>query len=49
MNILFEFWDFIKARKKWWLLPIIIILLLIGVLMIIGQTTALSPFIYILF
>ena len=48
-NILLELWDFIKVRKKWWLLPIFIILTLIGVLIILGQSSAISPFLYVLF
>lgn len=44
-----EFWQFMKIRKKWWLLPIIILLLLAGILIVIGQSSSLSPFIYALF
>jgi hypothetical protein len=47
-NLLFELWDFLKIRKKWWLLPIIILLILSGILIIFGQSSALSPFIYAL-
>lgn len=47
-SMLFEVWDFLKVRKKWWLLPIIILLLLAGALIIFGQSSALSPFIYAL-
>ena len=49
ISILKEFWDFIRVRKRYWLLPIIIILLLLSLLVIFGQTSALSPFIYTLF
>ncbi|MCK5039982.1 MAG: hypothetical protein KAR87_03375 [Candidatus Aenigmarchaeota archaeon] len=48
-SLLAEIWDFLKVRKKWWLLPIIIILLLVGTLIILGQSSAVSPFIYVLF
>ena len=47
--ILKEIWDFLKVRKAWWLAPIIILLVLVGVLIIFGQSSALSPFIYALF
>jgi len=47
-TILLEVWDFLKVRKKWWLLPIIILLILAGALIIFGQSSALSPFIYAL-
>ena len=44
-----EFWDFVKARKKYWLLPILIILVLFGVLIVLSQGTAVAPFIYTIF
>ena len=47
-TMLGEIWDFLKVRKKWWLLPIIILLILAGALIIFGQSSALSPFIYAL-
>ena len=47
-NVILELWDFLKIRKKWWLLPIIILLVLTGALIIFGQSSALSPFIYAL-
>lgn len=46
---LLELWDFLKVRKAWWLLPIIILLVLAGLLIILGQESALSPFIYTMF
>ena len=48
-NLLFELWDFLRVRKKWWLLPIMLMLVLVGALIIFGQSSALSPFIYTLF
>ncbi|MBU2615811.1 MAG: hypothetical protein KKC19_01785 [Nanoarchaeota archaeon] len=47
-SLLFEVWDFLKVRKKWWLLPILILLVMAGALIIFGQSSALSPFIYAL-
>lgn len=44
-----EFWDFLRVRKAWWLAPIIIMLLFVGVLIVFGQSSAVSPFIYALF
>lgn len=45
-SIVVELWDFIKVRKKWWLAPLIIVLAIAGLLIIIGQSSVLSPFIY---
>tara|TARA_Y100000310_G_scaffold181675_1_gene181681 strand:+ start:3949 stop:4110 length:162 start_codon:yes stop_codon:yes gene_type:complete len=48
-TLLGELWSFLKVRKAWWLTPIIIMLVLVGALIIFGQSSALSPFIYALF
>ncbi|MBS3136890.1 hypothetical protein J4232_00525 [Candidatus Woesearchaeota archaeon] len=48
-QLLSDVWSFMKVRKKWWLLPIIVLLILVGTLIVIGQSSALSPFIYALF
>ncbi len=44
-----ELWDFLKERKAWWLTPIIIMLILVALLIIFGQSTPVSPFVYALF
>ena len=48
-SLLTDLWDFLKERKAWWLAPIIIMLLLVGILIIFGQSSVVSPFIYALF
>ncbi len=48
-SLLGELWNFLKIRKAWWLAPIILLLLIVGVLIVLGQSSALSPFIYALF
>lgn len=48
-GLLGEMWAFLRERKAWWLTPIIVLLLLVAVLLIFGQSSALSPFIYALF
>ncbi len=45
-SLIGEVWDFLKVRKQYWLIPVIILLVLIGALIIFGQSSALSPFIY---
>ena len=49
ISILFEFWEFLKERKKWWLAPIIIFLVVFGTLIVLTEGTAIAPFIYTLF
>jgi hypothetical protein len=48
-QLLSDVWSFMKVRKKWWLLPIVVLLILVGTLIVVGQSSALSPFIYALF
>ena len=48
-NILIETLEFIKQNKAWWFIPIIIMLFLIGFLIMVGQSSGGSPFIYVLF
>jgi hypothetical protein len=49
MEFLKDLWDFLRERKKFWLFPLILILLLFGVLIVIGGSSALAPFIYTIF
>jgi hypothetical protein len=49
MDFLRDLWLFLKERKKWWLAPLIILLILLGLLIVLGGTSALAPFIYTLF
>ena len=44
-----EFWIFLRERKKLWLFPMVTVLVLFGVLLILGESSALAPFIYSLF
>ena len=49
MSFFKDLYGFLKTRKKFWLLPMIIVLLLFGALMILGEGSALAPFIYTVF
>ncbi len=49
LSIIWEFWLFLRVRKKWWLMPIIVLLLLLGVLLVFAESSAVAPFIYTLF
>lgn len=40
--------DFLAHNRKWWLMPIVLVLGLVGVLLVLGGTSA-APFIYTLF
>jgi len=41
--------NFLWKRKLWWLAPIILLLIITGIIIIFGQSSALSPFVYALF
>ena len=41
-----EIGGFLKARKKYWLGPVLIMLVLLGMLIVLGESTALGPFVY---
>ena len=49
MEMLREFWEFLKKRKLYWLAPILIVLLLLGALILFTETSAVAPFVYTLF
>lgn len=49
MTFLQEFWMFLRVRKKFWLLPVIVMMALFGGLVILGQGSAVAPFIYTIF
>ncbi len=49
LGIMGELLRFLWARKLWWLIPMILALLVFGVLIILGASGVLSPFIYTLF
>ena len=49
MEILRDLWSFMKERKKFWLAPMIIILIILGVIIVLGGSSAIAPFVYTLF
>ena len=49
LDILKELFAFLIERKKFWLIPLVIAIVLIEVLLVVGQGTTLSPFIYTIF
>ena len=49
LQVLTEFWEFLRYNKKYWLAPILIVLLLVGFLLVLAKGSAVAPFIYTLF
>ncbi len=44
-----EFWEFLRARKKYWLLPVLVMMVIFGGLLVLTKGSAIAPFIYTLF
>lgn len=44
-----EIIQFLWERKLWWLIPMVTVLLLIGLLIVLGTSSPVAPFIYTLF
>jgi uncharacterized protein DUF5989 len=49
IDLIKDLWAFMRERKKLWLAPIVLLLLMLGGLIVLGQGSALAPFIYTLF
>ncbi|MBD5317580.1 MAG: hypothetical protein HDS11_07925 [Bacteroides sp.] len=49
MDFLREFFQFLKAEKRFWLIPLVIVLLLLAGIIVFSQSSALAPFIYTIF
>ena len=49
MDFLKDLWAYMSERKKFWLAPIIAVLLLFGVIIVLGGSSSVAPFIYALF
>ena len=49
VEVLAQFWAFMRENKKFWLAPILIVLVLVGLLLVTTQGSAVAPFIYTLF
>ena len=48
-DLIRDLFGFMTERKKFWLAPIIIVMLLLGVLVVLGEGSAVAPFIYAIF
>lgn len=48
-GIMAEFFGFLWRQKLWWMMPMFAVIFLFGILLVLGQSSALAPFIYTLF
>ncbi len=44
-----QIYSLLMEKKAWWLIPMVTVFLLLGLLIVVTQGSALSPFIYALF
>ncbi|MDO8634209.1 MAG: DUF5989 family protein [archaeon] len=49
LTIAKDMFRFLWKKRAWWLAPIILMLVLVAVLIVFGQSSVLSPFVYALF
>lgn len=49
IGIVAEFFGFLWRQRLWWLIPLFVVIFPLGLLLVLGQTSALAPFIYTLF
>jgi hypothetical protein len=49
VGIIGEFFAYLWRQKLWWMMPMFAVVFLFGLLLILGQGSALAPFIYTLF
>ncbi len=49
IDLVVEFWAFMRARKKYWLIPILVVTGLLGGLIVLAEGSAVAPFIYTIF
>ena len=44
-----ELFAFLWHRKMWWMFPLVFVLVVLGLLIVVGSSTGVGPFIYTLF
>ena len=44
-----ELISFLWQRKMWWMIPFVVVLLFFGLIIVVGSSTGVGPFIYTLF
>ena len=49
LQIVTEYFQFLRQQKKWWMLPIVMLMVLLGLLVLFTQGSPLAPFIYTIF
>ena len=48
-TIVGELFSYLWKERLWWMIPSVLVLLLVGVLIVVAQSSAVTPFLYTLF
>ncbi len=46
VGIIGEFFGYLWRQKLWWMIPMFLVVFVFGLLLILGQSSVLAPFIY---
>ncbi len=49
LGIAGELIGFLWSRKLWWMIPMVSVLLVFGIIIVVGSSTGVGPFLYTLF
>jgi hypothetical protein len=49
MGVVGELLTFLWRERLWWMIPILIALILVALLVVLGSSPAVAPFVYVLF
>jgi hypothetical protein len=44
-----DFWQFFWEKKAWWIVPMFLVFIVLGLLIVFGKSSAVVPFVYVLF
>jgi hypothetical protein len=46
LQLLKEFFAFLRQEKKWWLIPLVVLLVILGAIIVFSGTSVLAPLMY---
>jgi hypothetical protein len=49
LSTIYQLFRFLNKEKKYWLFPLIIVFIILSLLIILGESSVVAPFIYSLF
>jgi len=49
LRVISAFFGFMRRKRKYWLYPVVLALVIVGLLIVLGESSAIAPFIYSIF